>query len=234
LVAKAAFEGVERGAVIVVIDVLRCSSTIVASLANGASSVIPAETVKEARKFRESHPGSILAGERGGLKPKGFDQGNSPLEFTSKTVAGKSIILTTTSGTKALIRSKKAEWVLVGALLNAKRVAEKSLDIAQKEKGGISLTLAGTKGGFSLEDFICAGAIIENLGDEEVRLSDAASAASLSFRGARDRLYENILKGQHAQNLVRLGFEDDVEFCCRLDYSSVVPIYRNGVITSLS
>jgi len=224
LTAKDAVKGVERGDIIVVIDVLRCSSTIITSLANGAASMIPVETLKEALEIRKNHPRYVLAGERNGLKPKGFDLGNSPLEFAPEKVAGKNITVTTTSGTRALIHSKKARWVLIGAFLNTKTVAARSLEIARKEKVGISLVLSGTKGRFSLEDFICAGAIIENLSSEEVRLSDAVSAASLSFRQVRDHLYETILRGEHAQYLLRLGLKDDVEFCCRVNYyPEIVP-----------
>lgn len=234
LVPKDTAKAVEREDIIIVIDVLRCSSTIVTALANEALDVTPVETLREALKLRGSHLGYVLAGERRGLKPKGFDLGNSPLEFTSEKVAGKHVVLTTTSGTKALIRSREAGSVLIGALVNARAVAEESLEMAEKEGVGISLILAGKKGRFSLEDFVGAGAIIKYLGNE-VRPSDAASAASLSFQRAHSDLCGTLLKGEHAQHLVGLGLEDDVEFCSRLNcYSSVVPIYRNGVVALLS
>jgi len=234
LSAKDAFRGVERGDILIAIDVLRCTSTIIAALANGAREVIPIGTLKEALEFRRRHPAHILAGERGGVKPKGFDLGNSPLGFSSDKVAGKHIIITTTSGTKALTRMKGARWVLIGTLLNAKVVAQESLKIARVEGVGISLILAGRKGRFSLEDFICSGAIATNLRSETISFSDAVHAASLSFEMVNDHLYQTISKGEHAQNLIRLGFDEDVKFCCQIDkYSSVIPILRNGTITLL-
>lgn len=233
LYAKDAVRGVRRGDVIVVIDVLRCSSTIITSLDNGASSVIPTKSLKEAIALHKEHPEYLLAGERRGLKPKGFDLGNSPLEFTQGRVLGKSIILTTTSGTKALVTSKGASWVLIGAFLNAKSVAETTLKIAKEEGRGISIVSSGREGFFSLEDFICSGAIVGNIHEEEVKLSDTAVAAYLTFSEAHNRLLETIQKGEHAKYLIRIGLKGDVEFCCKLDHLSVVPVYKDGLVTLL-
>jgi len=231
LLAKDAIKGVKREHIIVVIDVLRCSSTIITALANGAVSIIPVKTMREALNSRKSNPQFLLAGERKGLKPYGFEMGNSPFEFTNEKVSGRSIILTTTSGTKALIYSKRAKWVLIGAFLNAKMVAEKALLIAKKEGMGISLISSGKQGSFSLEDFICAGAIINRLRNEEVRLSDAAVAASLSFQQAQSHLCETVMQGEHAQDLIKLGFKKDVKFCCQFENYKVTPIYKRDKIT---
>ncbi len=230
LSAKDASKAVERGDIIIVIDVLRCSSTIINALVNGAKGIIPVGTVKEALAFHKISSDYLLAGERGGIKPEGFDLGNSPLEFTRERINGKIIVLTTTSGTKAILESKDAKWVLIGALLNVKDVAEKAMNIALKEKTGISLVTSGKKGRFSLEDFICAGAIIESLKGHEITLSDLALAASLTFQRASRNIYETILRGEHAQSLVNLGFMRDVEFCCRINHYSITPIYRDGII----
>jgi len=237
LFARDAVKGVKRGDVIIIIDVLRCSSTIITALANGAASIIPVETLKEAEKLRKKYPEYILAGERRGIKPKGFNLGNSPLEFTSEKVSRKNVILTTTSGTKALTRSKNAKWVLIGAFLNAKAAAEKSLKIAKDEEAGITLVSSGRKGSFSLEDFLCAGAIVENLGKlnkGEIELSDAAFAADLSFQQAHNQLYKNISKGEHARYLTKIGLERDVKFCSQLNCYQIVPFYRDGIITIFS
>lgn len=222
-----------RGDVVVVIDALRCCSTIVTALANGAEEVIPIKTLREAQTLHKKHPEFLLAGERKGLKPKGFDLGNSPLEFSSKTVKGKHLILTTTSGTKAILSSKNARWVLIGAFLNAEAVARTALKAAEKEKAGVSLVLSGTHGRFSLEDFLCAGAIVESLPSDKVECSDAVLAAFLAFQQSSRSLTNVIQHGYHARYLKSIGHEEDVEFCCRLNAYPIVPVHKNGRIVPL-
>lgn len=231
--AKDASRAVRRGDVIIVIDVLRCSSTIIAALANGAKGIIPAKTLREARAYRQEHPEFILAGERRGMKPRGFDLGNSPLEFSPETIKGKHIVLTTTSGTMAISSAKNGRRTLIGALLNVKAVAEAAMKIAEKQQIGISLVLAGKKRHFSLEDFVCAGAIVGSLPTERVKHFDAALAALLAFQQASGSLSRIVRLGNHAQFLKGIGFEADIEFCCRLDAFGIVPVYEDGVIVPL-
>jgi len=224
---------VERGDLIIVIDVLRCSTSIVNALANGAKAVIPTVTLKEAYRLRSQHPDYLLAGERGSHKPRDFDLGNSPLEFTSEKVCGKNLIMTTTSGTVALVRSRQAEWVFVGAFLNSGTIARKTVEIAEKEEKGVSLVLSGEKGQFSFEDFICAGAITERFPRNKVCHSDKALAALLAFKQAQDNLCKNVMKAEHAKHLMKIGFMRDIEFSCQLDVLKMVPIYRDGKVTLL-
>jgi len=232
--AKDTLKAVQRGDAVIVIDVLRCCSTIVTGLANGAEGVIPTKTVKEARRLHKKHPELILAGERRGIKPRGFDLGNSPLEFSPQAIRGKRIIFTTTSGTKAIVFSQKTKWILIGALLNAEAVAKAALKIAEKEKLGISLVLSGRGGKhFSLEDFLCAGLIVESLPTDRVELSDAALGSWLAYQQSRGALYETIQKGYHARYLKGMGFEGDARFCSQVDVFDIVPIYTNGTIISL-
>ncbi|MBS7654517.1 2-phosphosulfolactate phosphatase, partial [Candidatus Bathyarchaeota archaeon] len=103
--AKDSEKAAKRGDLIIIIDALRCCSSIVTALANGAEAIIPVKTLREAYRIHARNPKYLLAGERGGLKPRGFDLGNSPLEYTSERVHGKIILLTTTSGTTAITRS---------------------------------------------------------------------------------------------------------------------------------
>lgn len=227
-------KAVQRGDVIIVIDVLRCSSTIVTALANAAVEVIPTKTVKEARALHKEHPEFMLAGERRGIKPKGFDLGNSPLEFSPQKVEGRHIILTTTSGTKAIISSKKAKYAFTGAFLNAEATAKAALKIAEREGTGISLISAGTNGRFSLEDFICVGAIAESFPVDKVEHSDAVSAALLAFQQARKSLERVIQSGCHARYLISQGFEEDVEFCCRLNVFQIVPFLKDDTLVPLN
>ena len=232
-VAKDTVKAVKRRDVIVVIDALRCCSTIVTALANGATGIIPVKTILEVRRLKKKHPEFIIAGERKGLKPKSFTLGNSPLEFSPRNVRGKEIILTTTSGTKAIFLSQKGKWVLIGAFLNAKATAEASLKIAEKEKSGISLVLSGKEGRFSLEDFLCAGAIAESFPTRRVELSDAVVATLLSFKGAHLSLKKAIQQGSHAKYLEKKGFENDVEFCFKMNVFNIVPFLKEGRIVPL-
>lgn len=232
--AKDAAKAVSKGDVLIVIDVLRCCSTIVTALANGAKEVIPTKTIREAQTLHKKHPEFLLAGERKAMKPKGFDLGNSPLEFSSNTVKEKHVILTTTSGTKAICLSKKARWVLIGAFFNVEAVAKTAFEIAEKEKVGISFVLSGTHGRFSLEDFMCAGAIVENLPADKIECSDAVLAASLTFQQSYRQLTEIIQRGRHARYLKDIGHEEDVKFCCQLNAYPVVPVYKAESIVLLS
>jgi len=234
LSAKDAVKAVSRGDVLIVIDVLRCCSTIVTALANGAKDVIPTKTIEEAQALHKKHPEFLLAGERKGLKPKGFDLGNSPLEFSSNIVKEKHVVLTTTNGTKVICLSKNARWVLIGAFFNAETVAKTAFKIAQKEKIGISFVLSGTRGRFSLEDFMCAGAIVENLSADKIECSDAVLAASLTFQQSCRQLTEIIQCGSHARYLKDIGHEEDVKFCCQLNAYPVVPVYKAESIVLLS
>jgi len=230
LVAREAKKTVGSGNVIIVIDVLRCTSSIITALANGARSILPVRTLREARQLHQEHPNYILAGERGGLKPIGFTLGNSPLGFKPEIVSEKNIIVTTTSGTAAISRVMEGRHVLLGALLNAKFVAEEAYTMGKREGLGISLALSGKKGGFSLEDFLGAGAIIESLPARRIECSDAAYASFLVFTAAKGSLTTTIQQGNHARILQNLGLEKDVVFCSQLNQYNVIPRLENGRI----
>jgi len=226
-------KAVKRGDLIIVIDVLRCSSSIVNALANGATAVIPTETVQEAFSQRKRHPDYLLAGERHGRKLRGFDLGNSPLEFRRERVGGRVLALTTTSGTVALIGCRSADLVFVGAFLNAAAIARKAMEIAQTRRVNVSFVLAGEKGLFSLEDFLCAGAIASKFHSGGFELSDKTLAAVFVFEQAKDALSEYVMKSSRARHLVELGFEADVVFSCKLDCLGIVPVYQHGMVTLL-
>lgn len=229
--AKDAVRAVKHGDLIIVVDVLRCSSSIVSALANGVKAMIPTRTVKEAYRLREQHPDYLLVGERKGRKPRGFDLGNSPLEFVPEVVEGRTLIVTTTSGTTTLVRCHRADHVLVGAFLNAVAVTEKATELAHKRKTNVSFVLAGEKGLFSLEDFLCAGAIASKFPADRFDLSDKMLAAVFAFERVKDALSEHVMRSRHAKHLVELGFRKDISFSCKLDHFGIVPVYTNGKVT---
>lgn len=233
--ARDAVKASERDDVIIVVDVLRCSSTIISLLDKGVEAIFIAKSLKEARELREKLGEAILAGERGGVKPKGFDFGNSPLEFPEERVKGGRVVLTTTSGTKAISSSGGSKWVFIGAFLNAGSVSEAAFKKAAEEGKGISIIASGRRGELSLEDFLCCGLIAFELSSRKgARLDDAAKAALLAWRGARAELSEAIKGGDHAKRLTELGFKEDVEFCASVNLTSTVPYYKGGAVRKLA
>lgn len=216
--AMAALE--ERTAIVV--DVLRASTTIVEALAAGASAVVPVAEVAEALAL--AGPGTVVGGERGGVRVEGFALGNSPREYTAEAVAGRRVVLCTTNGTRALAGAagRGAARVLVGAFTNLKAVVE----AVAADGRDVTVLCAGTEGAFSLEDAACAGAIAAALsyrrGDVAVR-TDAAVAAEALFRANRDSLIRLLASGAHGRALVDLGFGGDIEVCAALNRRTVVP-----------
>jgi len=223
----------ERKDIIVAIDVLRCSSSIVTALANGAKAVIPSSTLSEARALAKRH-GAILAGERKGKKPEGFELGNSPLEFTREVVRGRTVVLTTTSGTRAIVLGKKGRNVLVGSFLNLDATVRLVCQLAEAMGSGVSLVTAGTRGAFSLEDFLCAGAISDQLVQNGTRLDDGCLASVHAWRGARSDLLSALREGLHAKRLASMGFSNDVNFAAKLNLFDIAAVLRKDRIVTVT
>jgi 2-phosphosulfolactate phosphatase len=213
-----------RGCVMIAIDVLRTCSSVIAAISNECLGIIPLREVKEALDLKKRYKKVMLAGERRGLKPRGFDLGNSPLEFRREVVKGRLVALTTTNGCKLLSGARGAERVLIGAFLNSRLVAERALEEAEAKNRDILLGIAGRMMKFSLEDFICAGIIAMRLSERGVRLSDKAYASMLCAEKALEDLQAHVMNSIHAKYLKEIRREEDVRFCCNLDSYEVVPI----------
>ena len=224
---------VERGDVIVAIDVLRCSSSIVTALANGAKGVVPAMSLDGARRLARIH-NAILAGERNGMKPNGFKLGNSPLEFKKETVEGQTIVLTTTSGTKAILLGKRAPHMVVGSLLNLTSTARVAHRFARASKSGVSLVTAGIGGNFSLEDFLCAGALADHLVREGGIPDDGCAASIHAYRQVRSDLHSAIGKGVHAKYLQSIGLTKDVAYSTRVNLFNIAAVYQTDRIVTVA
>jgi 2-phosphosulfolactate phosphatase len=208
----AAFPAV-KGCAAVVIDVLRATSTIVTALGNGAARIVPAATPDEARDHAAKLPAGsfLLGGERGGVKIDGFDLGNSPREYSTERVRGKTIVFTTTNGTEALraCTSGGAASVWIGSLLNIEPIVDALLEISED----IVLVCAGTEGVQGIDDAYAAGALVEALLDaEDFELDDSAQIAVNHFRAAGTALIvlQTSLGGR---NLKRVGLDSDIEDC---------------------
>lgn len=218
-----------RGGQAVVIDILRASSTIVTALFHGAATVIPCLTIEQARQEQEQ-PGSgpvLLGGERGGLLIPGFDLGNSPRDYTEARVAGKTILFTTTNGTKALHRCAQAERVLVGCFLNLSGIVAELTGAT----GDVHLVCAGTDGQITLEDCLFAGTLAQRLiaGGQDWEINDGTRiglALAEKWSTTPDTLHAGLLQSRGGRNLARLGLASDVAECGCIDERNIVPSWK--------
>ncbi len=209
-----------RDATVVVIDVLRATTVVATALANDAVRVIPVAAVDEAFALKQKlRSTTLLGGERNNRRVDGFDLGNSPGEYTAERVAGQTIVLTTTNGTRAIELAKGAARLYTAALVNAGAVARRLCS----DGNDVVALCAGTEGSFSLEDWVCAGALAYACADCDMRLDEAATNAADLFLETQTILYELIASGEHGRTLVGAGFADDVREAAVLDRYAVVP-----------
>lgn len=210
----------DRGDVIIVVDALRATSTIVAALDAGVESVRPVATVNEC-------VGEITAGERGGVKVPHLDFDNSPFAFNDGLQRGKKLCLTTTNGTECLLGAAKnpQSTVLAGALLNATAVAKAALVLAQRRSSNITIVVAGRNNQIAVEDQITATQIALSIPGSEV-------GGSVPMITTDDFLI-NFLNSDSGKNLSSLGRVQDVIFCSQKDSTDMVPVLMDGVLTAL-
>ncbi|MDR6224666.1 2-phosphosulfolactate phosphatase [Desmospora profundinema] len=207
---------------VIVIDVFRASSSIVTAFSRGAASIIPAETVAEARQFGKA--GYLIGGERYGKHLEGFHFGNAPSDFSSSRIKGRDIVLTTTNGTRALVKASRASDVLIGCFLNAKACADK----AKALHHDILLLCAGTRGEFALEDGIAAGCILHHLKEEDPTLpcDDEGLALLHAYRSINGQLSDLLSLGRSGQRLKARGRQGDIYDCIQINRYSIVPTWH--------
>lgn len=221
------------GKTTVVIDVLRATSTIVTALQNGAKEIIPVASVEFAVKVSGGMFGglTLLGGERNTKKIEGFALGNSPLEYTHDLVNGKSIVLFTTNGTKAIVKAKFSKNLLICSFLNLSIIAKKIVEL----NNDLEILCAGRNNSFSLEDTYCAGKLITELSKlvEEPLLSDTSKASvalSKSFGKSLPKMLEDT---EHGKILLENGFEEDIKYCCKVNSIEKIPHFSGNVIKLL-
>lgn len=211
------------GKTVVVIDVFRATSTIVAALDAGLTAVKPVEHVEEAAALRDA--GWLAGSERGGQKVEGFDYGNSPLEYQSNPdLPGKKLVLTTTNGTKITIMSDGAEEIVCGAMINISAV-EKYI---RKVGRDVVLFCAGWKGRVNFEDTLFAGALADRLVDQFEIEDDSTLIARAKWQTIQHDMKEWVVQCSHAKRLTHKGMLEDVRFCLLMDVCDVAPVLRNG------
>lgn len=221
----------------VVFDILRATSTFVTALHNGATAIIPVSEISEALEIKKRRPDVLLGGERHGVKiraeGKEFNFGNSPREYTLEKAKGKTIVSTTTNGTRALRACIGANTVLAGAFLNLNSTAKFLLDKNFQE---ILLVCAGTRENTALEDVLAAGAICEKLleGNTAAELLDSAQIALPVFERTKGELYEAVCKSENAKRLLEIQeLREDVAFCLRQDVFDFIAALRKDAIQVL-
>lgn len=219
---------------VVVIDVLRATSSIVTALAAGAKAVVPAATSEEAVRLTANleRDGIVLAGERRLFKIEGFGLGNSPREMTPEAVGGKTVYLSTTNGTPALVVAQGGDPVLVAAALNFSAVAERAHAVFA-QRGDLVIICAGREKQFALEDAYTAGRLIKTVkkGVRKLALNDAAQVA-LDLAAQQGGWRDAFAASDAARQLAEAGLGDDVTFCAQPDRVAVVPVYADRRITA--
>lgn len=217
---------------VVVVDVLRATSTIITGLHNGCREFIPVIDIEEAVNIAKNYERDafLLGGERNAQKIEGFHLSNSPREYTRDVVEGRTIIITTTNGTKAIRKASDAKEVIIAGFMNVNAVCDYIREIGED----IAMVCAGTDGRFSLEDILAVGAIISKLEDEiRLELDDLGIVCRYLYENNEDDL-ERILRGTyHYSRLVELGYEKDIEYCLKMNTAPIVPIYQDGVIRNI-
>lgn len=226
------------GKPVIVLDILRATTTIVAALASGARAVLPAPTADDALKIAQNleRNDRLLAGERRCLPIPGFDLGNSPLEMTPKAVSGKTIILATTNGTPALAAADPARPVIVAAVTNFSAAAA-AARTAFDDAGEMHIVCAGRERQFAIEDAYVAGRYAQVLlagksrSKRALELNDSAMVALDLVRRYGTKWKDPISSGAAAQDLVRLRFKADVLAATEVDQYDIVPVYDDRRVT---
>jgi len=218
------------GKTIVVIDVLRASNTIITALSNGAKEIVPVGSVEFAVKVSGGMFGgqTLIGGERNTKKIDGFALGNSPLEYTEEIVTGKSIIFYTTNGSKAIVKAKFAEELLVCSFANMTAVAKHLIKLDKD----FEILCAGKNNSFSLEDAICAGSLISKIQalKDKPELNDTANASVVLNKSFGKSTLTMLKSTEHGKVLLENQFEEDIKHCSHIDNVNVIPFFSENVL----
>ena len=219
----------DKDAVVVVIDILRATSSICTAFANGVREIIPVATVEEAREMKGK--GYLLAAERDGYILDFADFGNSPFNFTREKVGGKIVAYSTTNGTGIMKMASDCSAVVIGSYLNFDALCR----WLEEQDRKVIIVCAGWKSRFSLEDAVCAGAIAEKL-LESGRFEtgcDSVHAATDLWKMAKGDLLGYIEKAAQRSRLRDKGLDDCIGYCHTFNVTGVIPVLRNGKLVAL-
>lgn len=218
------------GSVVVVIDILRATSSMCVAFHHGVRSIVPVATLDESMAYRKK--GFLVGAERRGEPVAGFDLGNSPFSYMQDHVRDRDIALTTTNGTQAIQTAKGAALIAIGSFLNITALSNWLLS----QNRDVILLCSGWKGAFNLEDTLFAGAVAHLLTDEFSFTDhrDSALAAMNLYSLARKDMYGFLEQSSHRKRLERLQIEDDIAFCLKPDYTDAIPVMVGDAIYNLN
>ena len=220
-----------RGKTVVIIDVLRASSSMIQALDQGAQKVIPVEDMAAAGRIAQTMESGdyLLCGEKDGVKIDGYHLGNSPLEYTQEVVQNKTLIFNTTNGTKAIKKAALANQIYIGTFLNMSQI----VNMIHECEDEVVLICSGWRGKQSLEDTLCAGAILSelNAGKAPTKLKDGAKIAYALYQQYGDFVLDTVFHSDHAYRLRDMVSEDDISFCCQTNTHEVLPYMKEGIIS---
>ncbi|MCX7877419.1 MAG: 2-phosphosulfolactate phosphatase [Ignavibacteria bacterium] len=215
---------------VIIIDVLRTSTTMITGLANGAKEIIPTESIAAAGLIgRNSEGQALLCGERNGKIIEGFNLGNSVKEYKEENVKNKILVFNSTNGTVAILKAKFSRNCVIASFTNISRVAQFLKELNQD----FIICCAGREGRFSLEDTVCGGMLVylvRSGNPNSYSVSDSATGAEKLYTVYRKDLKKMLHISEHGKYLVSIGFSDDLEECAKVDACNILPVMRNGII----
>ena len=224
-----------HGRTVFVVDILRATTVMCVALSHGAKALIPVASAEEALRLAQTigKAGVLLAGERNCVRIPGFHLGNSPLEMSGSAVQGKTIIVTTSNGTEALLACQGAAFVYPTAAANLTLAAERARE-AIEARHNVLIVCAGRSGAFALDDAYCAGRLLAaSLGTRQARpgLNDAAIASLDLVRRYGDGWERPLARSRGGRELIKLGFRADVQEAARLDAYPVLAQFHERRVT---
>lgn len=213
--------------IVVIIDVLRATSTIATALYNGAKFVIPVDSVSRCIELGKKIS-AITAGERDGKVAAGLEYGNSPFEYPREFIENKTLVLTTTNGTRLLqmVLEKRANEIITGSFPNLSAVCGHLI----KKKKNVILGCAAWKDRVNIEDSLFAGAVIANVKDHFNINCDSSTMSEILYNNAKDNLFGfmHTNNASHYHKLMNYGLEKDIRYCLTSDGANVLPEYEDG------
>lgn len=213
--------------IVVIIDVLRATSTIATALFNGARCVIPVDSISRCIELGKQIDG-ITAGERDGKVAEGLEYGNSPFEYPATFIEGKTLVLTTTNGTRLLQMAldKNAQEVITGSFPNLSAVCGHLIEMKQN----VILGCAAWKDKINIEDTLFAGAVIAAVKEHFVIHCDSSHMAGVMYEKAKKNMFGFLEENDasHYQRLMNFGLEKDIRYCLTADGANVLPVYKEG------